>query len=123
MDYPVCVLPARSLQRQDVVAKYLPVLCRGRGPVLPDRTPGISETLFVRVPVLRNDRGDSVRLTHRQTETGWRAIVEHIKGVAVELERLREGLYGQRQSRKRVTIVSAGTSVNPKPGRSGAITR
>jgi len=86
--------------------EYLPVLCRGRGPVLPDRTPGISETLFVRVPVLRNDRGDSIGLTHRQPETGWRAIVEHIKCVAVELERLREGMYGQRQSSKRVTIVS-----------------
>src|SRR5260370_25599366 len=106
MDYPVCVLPARSLQRQDAVAKYLPVLCRGRGPVLPDRTPGISETLFVRVPVLRNDSGDSVRLTHRQTETGCCAIVAHIKCVAVALDRLREGLYGQRQSSKRVAIVS-----------------
>src|SRR5260370_37329907 len=106
MEFPVCVLRARALQRQDVVAKYLAILCRGRGPGLPDRTPGISEALFVRVPVLRNDRGDSIGLTHRQREAGWRAIVEHIKCEAVELERLREGMYGQRQSSKRVTIVS-----------------
>src|SRR4029077_13693350 len=98
------VLPARSLQGQYILSKYVPVLRRGRGPILPDRTPGIPETFFVRVPVLRNDRGDPVRVPHRQTETCWCAIVEHIDRVAVEFERLREGLDGRRQSIKRVAI-------------------
>src|SRR2546429_5015781 len=72
---------------------------------LSDRTPSVTKTFFVCVPVLRNNRRNPVRVSHRQTEAGWGAIVEHVDCIAVELECLREGVDRQRQSVEGVRIV------------------
>ena len=85
------VLPARSFQCQNIFADDLPVFCCRRGPVFSDRVPGIAKTLFVRIPVLRNDRSNSLRARHCQAKTYRRTVVEYIKRVALELESICEG--------------------------------
>src|SRR5262249_50296134 len=106
------VLPARSFERQKVFAKYLSVLCCGRGPIFPDQAPGTSKPFFVGIPVLRNYGRDALRVGHRQTKTCWRAIIEHIDCVAVDLERLRKGLYRQCQSIERINISPFGRNLS-----------
>src|SRR5580692_9983584 len=76
---------AESLYSLGVAAKPSP-MCRiqaerslgGPSPVFADRAPGIAQTFFVRIAVLRNDRGDSFRVSHRQAETCRRAIIEYV---------------------------------------------
>ena len=50
--YAVRVLPPRSFQRQNVLPEYLTVFCCGRGPVFPDRAPGIAKAFLISIPVL-----------------------------------------------------------------------
>src|SRR5215471_20268899 len=108
MAYAVGILPSRSFECQNVLADDLSVFWCGLSPVFPDRAPGISETLFVSISILRNNSCDSVRVSHRQPESRWRAIIEHIDCIVVDCERLHERLHCQRQVIKRVNILSLG---------------
>ncbi len=100
------VLPARSARCQNALAEYVPIFCRGCSPVLSDRAPSFTKAYFVCVPILRNNGGDSLRVRHRQTETGRRSIIEHVNCIAVDLERLRESVDRERQSIEGVRIFS-----------------
>src|SRR5208282_3853164 len=87
-------------------AEYVPIFCGGCSPVLSDRAPSFPKAYFVCVPILRNNGGDSVRVRHRQTEAGWRTIIEDVDCVAVDLECLRESVDRERQSIEGVRIFS-----------------
>ena len=73
-------------------AQRLPVGRRGVLPVGADRLPAVAQALFVGVAVLRNDRGDPVRMLDRQPEPCRRAVVEHVDGIAVEADGLGEAV-------------------------------
>src|SRR5580704_15683790 len=100
------ILPACSSRCQNCLAKYVPVSCCRLGPIFPDRAPGIAKTFFVGVPVLRNNRCNPLGVSHSQTETGRRAIVEYVDPVPVDLEYLYEGIDCERQSIERVRILA-----------------
>ena len=87
----VGVLPACSFQCQNIFVDDLPVFCCWCGPVFSDRVPGIAETLFVRIPILRNDGGDAFRACHGHAKARWRPIVKNIKRIVFELESICEG--------------------------------
>src|SRR5262249_14395201 len=106
--YPVRVLPPRPFQCQNVFPDYLSVFYCRRSPVLPDGAPSIAEAFFIRIPVLRNDSRNSVRVSHRQTEAYRRAVIEYIECKAVDFERRRERLDRLGQSIERVRIFSFG---------------
>src|SRR5215470_12292688 len=96
--HAVRVLPSRSLQRQDVCAKDLPVLFCRLSPIFSDRTPPVAKALFIGVSVLRNDTSNSFWMRHRQPESRWRAVVENVKRETPDLKRLRERVHSCRQS-------------------------
>src|ERR1700728_1184025 len=50
--HAVRVLPARSVRRQNIFAKYLSILWSWLGPVLPDRSPGIAQSFLIGIPIL-----------------------------------------------------------------------
>jgi len=80
-------------------------------------------TLFVRIPFCEQSPSP-LRMRHRKTKPRRCAIVEHIQRITLQPERLRKCLHRlARLSKLYVYPRSAGTSVNPNPGRSGAITR
>jgi hypothetical protein len=54
------------------------VLCVRLLPVFLDRVPPSAQTCFVRIAILRNDRGDSVGLSEREPETYRGAVIEDI---------------------------------------------
>ena len=85
------VLPSGSFECQNVLADYLPVFCCWLSPVFSDRTPGITKSFFISIAVLRNNCRDPLRARHRQAKAHRRAVVEHIKRVALELESICEG--------------------------------
>src|SRR5262245_39098706 len=91
------VLPARTPCRQNALSEYVPVFGRGRCPVFPDRTPGVAQTFFVLITILRDNSGHPVRMSHRDTESGWRTVVEYIDRKPIELQGLHEGVNRQRQ--------------------------
>ena len=57
-----------------------------------DRIPAFAQALQVGVAVLRDHRGDPLRMANGESKTNWRAVVENIKRVADEADRLREPL-------------------------------
>src|SRR5262245_66224006 len=61
------VLPLGGLRLQEI-AERLAVLGRGLPPVALDRVPALTQPFVVGVPVLRDDRCDSLRVTHRKAE-------------------------------------------------------
>src|SRR5271166_402751 len=87
--HAVRVLPDRGLGCEECLQR----LAIGLGrilPVGPDRIPAVAEPFFVGIAVLRNDRGDPVRMLHRQAETGRRTVIEDIDGVAIETDHFGE---------------------------------
>src|SRR5215469_4494857 len=108
MGYTVGVLPARSSGCQNALTEYVPILCCGCSPVFSDRAPGLAEAFFVCVPILSNECCDPLRVSHRQAEASWRAIVEHIDCVAIDFKYSRKGPERQSQLIERVGILSVG---------------
>ena len=91
------VLPADSLQRQNIFPDNLPVFCRRRSPIFPDWPPRIPKPFFIRISVLRNDRRHSFRMSHCQPQAGRRAVIEHIDRIALQSQRLGESIDRGRQ--------------------------
>src|ERR1700691_5302407 len=79
----VRVLPDGRLGLQEG-AQRLAVGRRGVLPIGPDRVPAVAEPLHIGVAILGDDRSDPVRMPDGEPEPGWRAIVEHVDGVAIE---------------------------------------
>src|SRR5262249_731191 len=102
------ILPASSLQSQNVLSEHLSVFGRRLGPIFPDRSPRITKSLFVSVTVLGNNCSHSFRVRHRQTEACWFAIIEYVECKAVDLECSRERLDRHGQSIEGVSIFSFG---------------
>src|SRR5215470_15165385 len=83
--HAVQVLPRGGLGLEKV-AERRPVLGRGLLPVALDRVPALAEPLLIRVAVLRDDRGDPLRMTRRETEPNRRAIVEDVDAAEIVIE-------------------------------------
>src|ERR1700722_17983310 len=60
-------------------------------PVLLYGLPGIAQALLIGIAVLRHDGGQTLGSRHCQPEARWRTVVEHVKGVAREMESLGKG--------------------------------
>ena len=114
----VRVLPDGRLRLEES-AQRLAVGRRRVLPIGPDRIPAVAQALLVGVAVLRDDRGDPLRMLDREPEPGRRAVVEHIDGVAVEADDLGEAV-DRRPRSGRTCAPLSGISELPKPGRSGA---
>src|SRR5262245_4898241 len=77
------VLPPGRLGRQEL-AKRRAVVGRGLRPVALDGVPALAQPLLIRVAVLRDDRGDPLRMARRETEADRRAVVEDVDSITVE---------------------------------------
>src|SRR5260370_6536305 len=64
----------------------------GSLPIGPDRVPAVAQPLLIGVAFLRGDRGERVRMLHREREAGRRAVVEDIDGIAIEADDLGEAV-------------------------------
>ena len=81
---------------------------RGLAPVALDGSPGVAETFFVGVAVLRDDGGDALGMRHGEAEAGGGAVVEDVEGVAREVEGVGEGDDGFRECVEGVFVVALG---------------
>jgi len=61
-------------------------------PTSPDRVPAVAQAFLVGVAVLGDDRRDPVWVLHGEPESGRRAVIEDIDGIAIEADHLRETL-------------------------------
>src|SRR5262249_14504038 len=89
--YAVRVLPARGLRFEEG-AQGSTVLGRRIFPVGLDRIPTVAQALQIRVAVLRDDRGDLLRVSQSQSQTDRRAVVEYINCVTRKSESLGESV-------------------------------
>jgi len=87
----VRVLPDGRLGLQEG-AQDLTVGRRGILPIGPDRIPSVAETLVIGIAILRDDRGDPVRMPDGEPEASGRAVIEHVDGVAVEADDVGEAV-------------------------------
>src|SRR5262245_51947502 len=53
-------------------------------PVSLDRIPALAQSFDIGVAVLRDERGDTLRVTNGKAEANGRAVVENVKGIALE---------------------------------------
>src|SRR5271170_7483049 len=75
-------------------------------PVELDGSPGITQTFFVGVAILRNDSGDALGAGHRQAKAGGSAVVEDVKGVALQVQRVSEREDGLRQGVEGIFVIA-----------------
>ena len=76
------ILRLRSLRCEKCTQRQA-ILFRRLLPVFLDRIPTLAETFFIRVAVLRDDRGDSLGVRKSQTKADGSAIIENVDGEAV----------------------------------------
>ena len=74
-------------------------------PIGPDRVPAVAQPFLIGVAVLRDDRGDPLRMPHREPEAGRRAVVEDVEGEAVEADDLGEAVDRVREPVESVAAV------------------
>src|SRR5262249_22819798 len=77
------VLPLGRLGREEV-AERRAILRRGLLPVALDGIPAAAESFLIGIAVLRDDRGDSLRVARRQAEAHRCAVVEDIDRITSE---------------------------------------
>ena len=100
------ILPDGRLRLEEG-AQRLTVCGRSVLPIGPDRIPAVAQALLISVAVLRDDRGDPIRMLDREPEPGRRAIVERIDGVAVEADGLGEAVDRLCNPGERVPLIAA----------------
>ena len=83
------VLPLGRLGREEVAERRTVRGC-GLLPVALNRVPALAQPLLIGVAVLRDDRGDPLRVAGRQTEANRRAVVEDVHGMTGKPGDLRE---------------------------------
>src|ERR1700757_117927 len=101
------VLPLRSLQT-DKPAKRLPV---GWGRLLPiflDRVPSVAQALHITVSVLGDDRRNPFGVGYGQTETGGRAIIEHVGDISLQIQCLHKSVNRHSQIVEGVSVLPLG---------------
>src|SRR5215813_9830697 len=114
------VLPARRLGAEEGSQR----LAIRFGRVLPICTnwiPARTEPFLVGVPVLRNDRGDAIRMASGNAEARGRAIVEDVDGETIEAHDLRESIDDVGHVVERVREARSGRHIRlPKPRKIGS---
>src|SRR6476620_4077683 len=95
------VLPLRGLWLQEG-AQRRPVFRRRVFPIGLDRVPALAQSFLIRIAVLRDQRGDPLRMTQGQSKAHWCSIVEDVKGIPPEAEDLGEPLHDLSQMIKGV---------------------
>src|SRR5262249_26240472 len=83
--------------RLEEFAQRVAILGRRLPPISLDRVPALTKALLISVAVLRNDRSDLLRMRQRQAETYRGAVIEHIQGITLQVERLCEAVDDLRQ--------------------------
>src|SRR5947199_9680231 len=64
--------------------------------------PAVTEALNVGIAVLRNDRGNSVRVLERQAKSHRRTVIEDVDGVMLQAKHLRQTIDDGSEIVKRV---------------------
>ncbi len=59
---------------------------------MPDRGPAVLKPLRVGISILRDDRGNPVRMANGEAEARRRAIIKDIKSITIEADHLREAV-------------------------------
>src|ERR1700677_4105202 len=96
------------------------MLGSGFSPVQLDGSPGITQAFLVSVAVLRNDGGDALGASHRESKAGGSAIVEDVKGIALQVQRVGEREDGFRQGIEGIFVIARrGNEGKPESGKVG----
>ena len=85
------ILPLNACGR-DEFAQRGAVLVGGLLPVLLNWVPAVAQALDVGIAILRDQRGDALRMPQRKTETDRRAVIKDINCVASKLQRFHESV-------------------------------
>src|SRR5262249_8877365 len=113
--HTVRVLPARRLGSEEA-AERLSVGRRRLLPISPYGVPAVAQPLLIGVTVLRDDRGEAVRMSSGQAEADGCAIVEDVHREAIKVEQLGEAIDDVRDALERVGEGAARRHVGlPKP--------
>src|SRR5262249_18468660 len=83
------VLPLGDLRREKL-AQGGAILRSWFSPVSLDRIPSLAEALLISVSVLRNDRGDALRVRQCESQSNWRTVVEDEECIAMETDSVGE---------------------------------
>src|SRR5215469_17343918 len=84
-------------------------------PVYSDHSPGLAKPFFIGISILRNYRRDPIGMSHRETESSWRSIIENIQCKSLDLERLSERIERSGQPVERIDVFSfCGDFCEPK---------
>src|SRR6478672_5917456 len=86
------VLPLCGLRRQEG-PQGRAVFRRRVLPIRLDRVPALAQSFLICIAVLRDQRGDPLRMTHGQSKAHWCSIVEDVKRIPPEAEDLGEPLH------------------------------
>src|SRR5580692_10095607 len=101
------VLPLRSF-KTDELPKRVAVGGDWILPVFLDRVPRVAQAFHITVPILRDDSGNSFGVRYSQTEAGWRAVIEHVNSVALQIQRLHKSINRHGHVGKRVLVLPFG---------------
>src|SRR6266446_552651 len=85
------VLPARCLWGEEGAERF-PIGVRRLLPIGPDRIPALTQSLFIGVAILRDDRCDALRMLRGDPEACRRAIVENVHREAIQADDLGEAV-------------------------------
>src|ERR1700743_409341 len=101
------VLPLRSLQTNKP-AKRLTVGWGRLFPIFLNRVPSVAQAVHIAVSVLGDDRRNSFRVGHSQTEAGGRAVIEHVDGVSLQIQGLHKSVNRHAQIVEGVAVLPLG---------------
>src|SRR6476660_5106356 len=100
------VLPLCGLRRQEG-AQRRAVFRRGIFPICLDWVPAVAQPLFVGVAILRNQSGDALWMTQRQSKAHRCTVVEDVESVPDKAEDLGKALHDLSQMIESVFLFSA----------------
>src|SRR5262249_49339945 len=86
-DAPIRILPDPCFGREESAA-CLPVRLRSFGPSSPDRVPALAQPFLIGVPVLGNDRRNTLGMLQCQPKASRRPIVEYVNRKTLQADNL-----------------------------------
>ena len=108
--HTVRVLPARRLGLGESPKRFA-IGLRRLSPISSDGIPAVTQTFFVGVPILRDNRGDAIRVLDSNSEAYRRAVVEHVYREPVETDHFRESVDHAGDVGERIGECAAGRHV------------
>src|SRR4029077_16915328 len=90
--YAVGVLPKRRFGREEA-SQRVPVRLRRFAPIGPNGVPAVAQALLIGVAVLRDDRGNPLRMLERDPKADGRAVIENVDCEPLQVHDLREASY------------------------------